>query len=389
MKKFIQNTIYFIKETDNLLMLFSVLASVFGMVMVYSATRCDLSDGEKISSDVVTMIAAVAIGIVLALLISLIDFDAFGRFWFIIGAFGVLLMVIVLIFGVAPASRPDARCWLDFKLFYFQPSELVKICFIITFATHLNRVKETLNKFKTVMLLLVHMAIPVLLILLSGDAGSAVVFVLIAAVMLFVAGLNWKYILGGFVLACAAVPLLWLKMSSFQKERFIVIVNPDAYPDTAYQQTTGLTAIGSGGFTGEGLFKGVYTQAGTVPESQNDFVFTVIGEELGFIGCVLAIVLLIAIVFRIINDGKKSDTFNGALMCYGVASVIAIQSVINIAMCLRLGPVIGITLPFFSAGGSSSLCLYIGLGVVLSIYRSTHNRKPVDYRVGSIVSPFN
>ena len=388
MRKFKESVLFFISETDKILLLLCLLTSSFGVLMVHSATLSTLKDGQAFSSDVRTMIIAIILGVIVALVISLIDIEAIIKLWPAVAGFGILLMIIVLIFGVAPSVREDARTWLDLGIFYFQPSELVKICFIITFSVHLNVIKDNLNSFKNIAFLGIHALIPVGLVMISGDDGSALVFILIAICMLFVAGIDWKYMLGGAVLALAAIPLLWVKMNNFQKERFIVIFNPDLHPGTAYQQNMSLSAIGSGGVFGRGLFNGTYTQNRTVPESKNDMIFSVVGEELGLFGAFLALGLILLVIFRIIQTGKRSNSNTANLICYGIGSMIAVQTLINIAMCLRLGPVIGITLPFFSAGGSSTLCLYAGLGVILSVYRSTHNIKATNYRMTSIRSPF-
>ncbi|MBR5976357.1 MAG: FtsW/RodA/SpoVE family cell cycle protein, partial [Clostridia bacterium] len=203
------------------------------------------------------------------------------------------------------------------------------------------------------------------------------------------AGISWKYILAAVILVGAAIPLLWFKFfSDYQKQRFIVIVDPEAYPDVAYQQNRGITAICNGGFLGEGLFKGTYTQQGAVPVSESDMIFTVICEELGFVGGFAAFLLLLLIILRVVRDGRKSGDTAATFMGYGIAAMIAAQMIINIAMCLRVGPVIGITLPFFSAGGSSTLCLYIGLGLAFSAYRTTYNSKPKNFRVSRTATPF-
>lgn len=336
-----------------------------------------------------TMIVAICLGLFMAMVISLIDCDIICKLWPIWAAMSVALMLIVMSpLGVAPPSRPDSQVWIDLKFFYFQPSELVKVFFIITFSTHLNAVKHTINKLGTLALLGVHAAVPILLVMKSGDDGSALVFICIAIGMLFVAGIDWKYMLAGFIAILAAVPLFWVKLSEFQKARFIVIFDPERYPDTAYQQNRGLAAIGQGGFFGTGLFKGPYTQAGAVPVSESDMIFTVVAEELGLLGGMIALGLIIGVIYRIISSGKKAVSGPALLMSYGLAAMIASQTFINVAMCLRVGPVIGITLPFFSAGGSASLCLYIGLGLAFSLYRTAYNQKPMNFRLSSIRSPF-
>lgn len=388
MSKVRESIAYFFKKTDKVLVLLCLLASSYGVLVVSSATKRTLNDGQLISSSAKTMMIAIVLGLTIAIFISLIDYEVVLKIWPIIAGFGILLMILVFIFGKAPSARQDARTWLDLKVFYFQPSELVKTIFIITFAVHLNAVKNDINKFKNFILLGMHAMVPVGLVMKSGDDGSALVFILIAICMIFVAGISWKYILACCVLLISIIPIVWVKLSSFQKERFIVIVHPELYPNTAYQQNMGLSAIGSGGIFGRGLFKGPFTQSGSVPEAKNDMIFSVVGEELGIVGAIIALLLIFLVIYRILKIGKRSNSFLANLICYGIGSMITCQAIINLAMCLKIGPVIGITLPFFSAGGSSTLCLYIAIGVALSIYRSTHESKYNDFRTRNITSPY-
>ncbi|MDD6807753.1 MAG: FtsW/RodA/SpoVE family cell cycle protein [Oscillospiraceae bacterium] len=388
MKKIIASISYFFKGLDKLLLSLCLLTSAFGVLMVFSAKYHKMAEGALLPSEARTMIIAIALGLILALIISLIDYDIMCKLWPVWAVLSVALMILVMAIGVAPQSRPDSRVWLDLKIFFFQPSELVKIFFIITFSTHINAVKQNINKIGTIILLAIHALIPVLLVMKSGDDGSALVFIFIAIGMIFISGIDWKYIAGILVLAVAAIPVLWVKLSEFQKARFIVIFNPEKYPDTAYQQTKGLAAIGKGGFLGTGFLKGPYTQSGAVPVSESDMIFTVIAEEFGLLGGIIALLLILAIIIRIISNGRKAINIQAGLMSYGLAIMIAAQTIINVAMCLRVGPVIGITLPFFSAGGSSSLCLYIGIGLALSVYRTNYNQKPSNFRLSSIRSEF-
>ncbi len=388
MRKIKDQVVHFVKGTDKLLLILSLLASVYGITMVYSAKIHSASSG--IPRDALVMVIAVLGGLIGAMIISLIDYDIFTRLWFIWAIAGVGLMLLVMSpLGVAPPNRPDSQVWIDLGFFYFQPSELVKVLFIITFSFHLNAVKSDINKPLNVLLLGVHALIPTLLVMKSGDDGSAAVFLCIAFAMLFLGGISWKYIVSVLAVVAAAIPLLWFKFfSDYQKQRFIVIVNPEAYPDVAYQQNRGLTAISNGGFLGMGLFKGTCTQRGSVPVSESDMIFTVVCEEFGFLGGIVALALICAVIIRIVKTGKKSADWSATLMCYGLGTMIASQTIINIAMCLRVGPVIGITLPFFSAGGSSSLCLYVGLGLAFSAYRTIYNQKPKNFRISGVSSPF-
>jgi rod shape determining protein RodA len=255
---------------------------------------------------------------------------------------------------------------------------------------HLELLRDKINRISSVVLLGIHAMIPVGLVVLTGDMGSALVFMIMTIGMLFFAGLHWGYFACGGLLVLAASPLIWMFVfSEYQRTRFLALFRPEDFTDESYQQLKGLNALGSGGFFGQGLFKGAYTQAGIVPESENDMIFTSIGEETGFFGCLIALGLLFAMVVKMIQTGKKARDFSSQIACYGVAAMIASQTVINVGMCLMVLPVIGITLPFFSAGGSSTLCLYIGIGLVFSIYRYNHSRGAVNFRLSRIASPFS
>lgn len=390
MKKYFSVIKRFVSETDKLLLLLILATSVFGILMVHSATLWELPAGESISRDATVMIIAAVAGIIITLVISAIDYELIMKLWPIIGAFCVGLMIVTLIFGVAPPARPDSKCWLQFGSVYFQSSELVKVGFVITYAMHLELCKDNLNKPLNIILLGIHAMIPVGLVLLTGDMGSALVFIMIALAMLYFAGLHIGFFAAGGILAIAAAPLIWMFVfSNIQRNRFLALFRPEEFSDEIYQQLRGINALGSGGFFGQGYLNGTYTQAGIVPEVENDFIFTAIGEETGFFGCIIALGLLFTIVFKMIKTGKEARDFSASLACYGIASMIVAQVIINIGMCLMLLPVIGITLPFFSAGGTSTLCLYIGIGLVFSIYRYNRSREAVNFRLTKIASPFS
>ncbi len=390
MKKIFSLSKRFIAETNKTLFFLILAASIFGILMVHSATLCGLEDGQFISRDATVMIIAAVMGLIITLIISAIDYELIMKLWPIIGIVCIVLMVVTLLFGVAPESRPDARSWLAFGPIYFQTSELVKIGYVITFSMHLELCRDTINKPLSVLLLGIHALVPVGLVVLTGDMGSALVFVFMTVAMLYFAGLHIGFFAGGGLLAIASSPLIWMYVfDDYQRNRFLALIKPEEFEAESYQQLKGMNALGSGGFFGQGLFNGTYTQGGIVPESENDFIFTAIGEETGFFGCIVCLGLLFAICFIMIKTGKNARDFSSQLACYGIASMIAAQVVINIGMCIMLLPVIGITLPFFSAGGTSTLCLYVGVGLVFSIYRFNRSREAVNFRLTKIASPFS
>lgn len=365
------------RQSDKILLTVAVILSFFGMLMVCTATY----DGASfLSRDTVVMFVALVLGLVACIIISVIDYEVIYKLWFLVAGGCLFLMFLLIPFGVAPDGRSDATSWLKFGPVFFQPSEILKIGFIITFSYHLSKIKNDLESIKNVALLCIHAAIPVLLVVLTGDMGSALIFLFMFIGMMFVAGVHWLYFPAGILMVISASPIVWYKVfSDIQRDRILALFNPDAYPDEIWQQSQAINAIKAGGFTGSGLFKGEYTHSGLVPECENDMIFSVVCEELGFIGGFVLLLLFCALAYRIIIIGKKSGNFAAELMCYGVAIMIIAQVVVNIGMCLMLLPVIGITLPFISAGGSSTLCIYLAIGLVMSVYRSGYGIKLEDY----------
>lgn len=393
MKQILKSVKNFIKETDKILLVLCAVTSLFGSVMVLSATLHTAAEGARLTRDFKVMIAAVCLGLATAIIISIIDYEFIIKMWPLVAAVSIGLMLLLFVpgVGVGPDERPDAKTWISLlggKIF-FQPSEIVKIGFIITFGVHLEKVKSNINHILTLIPLAVHALIPIALVMKSGDMGSALVFMIITVAMLYVSGLHCLYFVAGGVSLVAALPLVWIfVLKNIQKSRFLALIYPELYPDIIYQQERGLAAIGGGGLTGQGLFKGNYTQLGMVPMSKNDMIFSVVGEELGFVGCAIALLLLTLIVIRIARTGRLDKVGNTKVMCYGVVAMIAGQVIINIGMCLELLPVIGITLPFFSAGGSSNLCLYLAIGLIMSFYRYNQQRDIIDIGFANIDNPF-
>lgn len=380
----------FIKGTDLITVFLCTALSVFGTVAVSSATF-SADAGTVISRDTRVMILAFCLGIVAAFIISVIDYDIILKLWPLIGIAGIGLMMSLFLIGVSPDARSDAISWLKLPgQLYFQPSEIVKIGFIVTFAFHLSKVKNDISSLKTVFFLCVHAMIPIVLVVATGDMGSALIFCMMFIGMMLVAGVHWAYFPAGALIIAAASPVIWLKVfDNIQRNRILALFNPEAYPTEIYQQNQALKAIQNGGFTGMGLYKGELTQSTLLPEKQNDMIFSAICEEFGFIGALILLSLFLLLAIRIVAVGKRSKNFAAEMMCYGVAFMLIAQAVINIGMCTRLLPVIGITLPFISAGGSSTVCVYLAIGLVLSIYRSSGTISyENDYRFARIAREY-
>lgn len=370
--KILRSTGRFIRQTDLLLLLSCVAAAGYGLVLVYSAT---VSSGGT-WKDCLTQLVCIVAGIAAALALSRIDYENIALIWPVLAGGAVVLMGLTFTSLGYSVPGTDDQNWLEISLgsrsFLFQPSELMKIIFILTFSKHLTTVREHINHPLTVLLLCVHGLFPAGLVALQGDDGNAAIFLLMFAAMLFAGGVKPLYFLIGLIGVLGAVPIVWNRLTPDKQARFLCVIFPDKYPDTGWQQQTGLAAMGSGQLWGTGYLQGgghgLYAR-------NNDFIFTVAGEEFGFIGSLLLIVMLVLIVFAIFRNAMGARDRLGMFIAIGMMSLIGFQSLVNIGMTVRLLPVLGITLPFFSAGGSSVLTLFLGIGLVLSVHHYSHAGK--------------
>lgn len=367
-----QKRIGFFGRLDFVTAITAIIGSIYGVALVFSATYSRLPEGAIMTSEVRSMLVSVFGGIIMALIVCNIDYEIISKLWPLIAGGCVLLMIITMLFGTAAnADRQDARSWLDLGFITFQTSELLKVGFIISFSYHLDMVKEHINRLKTIVLLVIHGMIPIGLVLATGDAGSALVFLIMFIGMLFFAKVHIGYFAAGICALIVAFAGAWKLgiIDGIQRERITALFYPEQYADTLYQQTNGKIAIGSGGWFGQGYLHGAMTQNGDVPVNDSDMILSVAGEELGYIGTMAVIAILLILVIRVLTTGLRARDNVGYLMCSGITVMLFAQIFINIGMELSWLPCIGITLPLFSAGGSSSLCIYLALGIEMSVYR--------------------
>lgn len=370
MRNFMVKIADFFRESDKLLIGLCFFAASYGCLAVFSTTHY-LETVRPVFVQALCMGA----GLVAAAVISSFETETIYKLWPLVAAGGVIPVILTFFIGVAPEGTDD-RAWLDLGFTTFQPAELLKICFIVTFSLHIMKVKPNINKLKYLIPLCLHGAFPVLLIHLQGDDGTALVFAVMMLCMLWAGGLSWKYFLAGFIAVLIASPLIYFFiMNDDQRARFMVLFDLEAnIQDIGYQQWRGRMALANGGLFGQGFLKGSLTQTGVIPESFNDFIFVSIGEEFGLFGCLAVLILLGAICLRCIRIARITTNEGGKVMCVGVFAMIFAQSAINIGMCTSLLPVIGITLPFFSSGGTSLLCLFFGIGLALNVYMHRNSR---------------
>ena len=382
LKRIKESIIEVIQGADLILLGLCCTASLYGIAMIFSATRYN-EDNRK----VLVQTAALLIGIVVYFAISMIDLELLMKRWKWIAAFNAGFILLLLTpFG---REQDGNRAWLKFPFLPVSigPAEVVKITFIILLAWQfqwLLEEKRDLKSFSSAFMAAGHaFGMAGLYFIVSRDMGNAMMFVLIFVVMAFVSGfaLRWFVLLGAAgTIGGIAVWTLDL-LPSYMKNRFLVLFDHSYdVQNQGYQQTRSLLTIGGGGFWGQGYLHGTQTQAGTgsIPARHTDLIFAVIGEELGFVGATLAILILVAIIIRVVIVGRRSGSMFHTCVCVGIASMLAFQMIINIGMCLFIMPVIGLTLPFFSYGGSSIVTLFAAMGFVSGGGQGVPSVQPIE-----------
>ena len=352
-----------IKNIDLGIVISTILLIVYGMISISSATH--IRSGGSMGTLKVQIIAFI-LGIIGVILILLIDYKTFGDNYVLIYITNVFLLTLVLIIGF---STKGTRGWIDLGPVNMQPSEVVKIGYILTFAKYLEKKKDNLNKLIDVLPAMLHLGLIVGLIMLQPDTGTALVFIFISIFMLFAAGISYKIIAGAFGSFLISLPIIWkLFLKPYQKNRILVFLNPELDPMGAgYHVIQSKTAIGSGQFLGKGLFEGTQNNLGFILERHTDFIFSVIGEELGLVGALVLMMLFLWLLLRCIHIAKVSKDDYGMLICVGIISMFLFHIFENIGMTIGLMPVTGIPLPFISYGGSNLLTNMAAVGLVLNV----------------------
>lgn len=349
------------RKYDPFLCTVLVITIIMGFLAIASAT-----DSLDKTRYLLVQGSAVFLGLILLIIIQNFDYNKFGSLARYIYIANILLLILVLFIG--KGDEVGTRGWIRIGFIGIQPSEIVKIGFIITFAKHIS-VTEDINNPKSLALLLLHAAVIIFLILLQPDYGTATVFIAIMLSMLFVAKISRKYIVGALGAFAVLAPILWFfVLKDYQKDRFFAFLKPEADPlGSGYHVTQSKIAIGSGGTIGTGLFKGVQTQLGYLPEKQTDFIFAVIGEEMGLWGTILVLVLLLCVILKCFYVAQNSSDFFGELICVGVGTMFLFHTFENIGMCIGLAPVTGIPLPFISYGGSNMLASLLAVALIINV----------------------
>ena len=361
------------RQSDMVLWSLCTVATFYGMLLILSATHTVYHGSLKY---VAVQGAGWVIGTVAYFLLSGVDIVELSKKWK--WFFGFNIGFILLLLTPLGIVRNGNRAWLGVSWFpmNIQPAEIVKITFIILLARQLVHLSETqdLKRFSNVIQPTAHVLFMFgLYYIISHDAGSGLVYLFVFVCLAFAAGFAKRWLILGIGGAAGGLVAAWdlkLLRGDWYKRIMVVLDHSFEPQGKGWQQTRGMLALGSGGLTGQGLFHGTQTQSPyrtSLPERQTDFIFCVCGEELGFIGCMLIILILLAIVIRCFAVAHGANTRMEGLVCVGMAGMLIFQTIANIGMCLFLLPVVGLTLPFFSYGGSSIVTLFAAMGVVSGI----------------------
>ena len=352
MRKFGAKLLEVLRKGDMVLLALCVLTSVFGIVMVAASTAYDGS-----SRYVIIQTGALITGILLYLALTAFDIDILAGQRTLLFLFNTAFLAMLLVWGVEGTS--GNKSWLHFPFlpFNIQPAEVCKITYIIILAKTMSLNRNRISSLRSVGTLTFHMLwIVALIVVISHDTGVALIFMFLFVVMAYVAAVSpylWKYFI-----------------RDDQKQRILALIDPSIDPDglgVLWQTNKSLEALRNGGLTGQGLFHGDLTSIGYLPAQHTDSIFSSIGEQLGMLGCLAALLLLLAIVLRCIQVGMKSPDYMNRLICIGIASMLLFQILINVGVCLGLFPVVGLALPFLSYGGSSILTSFLAMGIVSGI----------------------
>jgi rod shape determining protein RodA len=354
-----------LKNLDWVLLVAVVLVVAFSLVVIASATHANLSERDDPYYFVKRQTFLFVIGVIGLFFTLAIDYHTIASQATYLYFTNLALLASVLLLG---NEAKGAARWIEIGPFPLQPSEPAKIIIIITLANLVAKLIGDINKFTDLFPIFVHVGIPMLLIMIQPDLGTSLVFIAILMGVFFIAGIKWQFIFTIIGTGVAMVPVLWGFLKDYQQKRILVFLDPSIDPTgSGYHVIQSMIAIGSGRMTGQGLFAGPQNQLDFLPEQHTDFIFSVVGEELGFIGAVFLLVLYFIIIYRGIRIIGQARDLLGALIATGIVSLLTFQLLVNVGMTIGIMPVTGLPLPLVSYGGSSLLSTMIGIGLLLNV----------------------
>ena len=371
MHRFIEELKDFSKKADWVLLIMCLVTAGFGLIVIASATQAPKFEGTG-PRYIIIQLVAIALGVFLFAVVSAIDVDFISEHRMALMLFNVFLLLLLIPFGTDNGS--GNRSWLHFPGFpvNIQPAEICKITYILIMASVMASHQNNISGIPSVMHMVLHLGLLVgLNMVLSSDAGVSLIFVFIFIGMAFGGGVSlWWFALAIGAIA-AAIPIVFPLLGEYQQERILVLIDPEfdkMGTGARYHSKINLQSLTGGGLTGQGLFNGNRTQGGNLFAQHTDYIFSSIGEELGFFGCVIVMLLELAIIARCVYVGVRCQDYMRRQICYGAASALMFQVMINVGMCIGVMPVIGLTLPLISYGGSSVVTIFAMLGLVSGAY---------------------
>ena len=366
MRRYLDELRDFTKKGDMVLLIICLIVSFFGLVVIASATSADKFEGNF--RYIAIQLGATVLGVMMYALVSSVDLDVLSEHRMAMVVFNTLLLLMLIPFGTD--NDTGNRSWLDFPLLpiNIQPAEICKITYIVIMASVMASHQNRISHISSVMHMVLHLGLLVgLNMVLSSDAGVSLIFVFIFIGMTFAGGVSiWWFVIAIAAIA-AAFPVLWNFLGEYQQNRILILFDESIDPlgiNERYHYKINLQSLTGGGLTGQGLFDGNRTQGGNLFAQHTDYIFSSIGEELGFLGCVLVMLMELAIIARCIYVGMRCQDYMRRVVCFGAASALMFQVMINVGMCIGAMPVIGLTLPLISYGGSSVVTIYAMLGLV-------------------------
>lgn len=355
------------RKGDMVLLMLALVASLFGLVMI-SAASAYMGNSRYLTVQSLALVG----GVLIYLIFTAVDVDLIAGWRGALFVFNAAFIALLLVWGVQ--GNTGNLSWLEFPFlpFNIQPAEVCKITYILILAKTMSVYQNRVSSLRCVGQLAFHMLFIVAeIILISSDTGVALIFIFIFLVMCYVGGVNAAWFLGGAGAFALAAPTLWkYVIREDQKNRILALYDPTIDPtglNELWQTNRQLQALRNGGLSGQGLFNGSMTKNGSIPAQHTDAIFCTVGEQLGMIGCLAVLLLLLAVVARVVYVGVKSPDGMNRMICMGVAAMLLFQILINVGMCIGILPIIGLALPFFSYGGSSLITTYLALGIVSSI----------------------
>ena len=369
----------FFRKGDMVLLVMCLAISAFGCLMIASTNNY-----RNFTRHVIVQVAAIGLGVFFYAVMSSIDLEFFSEHRRALIVFSLFLLLLLIPFGTDLGS--GNKSWLDLRFLpvNIQPAEICKIFYILINASIMSSHQNHVSSFRSMF----HMGIQLVIlvgtnVLISRDAGVSLIFVFIFIGMAFAGGVKLIWFLFGGGLLVAAAPIIWNKLfSEHQKNRFLVLFDPTIDPqgiDERYHMVRSLKSLTGGGVTGQGLFEGNRTQAGVLPSQHTDFIFSAIGEELGYLGCILVVIMMFCLVARCIWVGTRSSDYMRRMVCFGAAAALFFQVCVNVGMCMGVMPVIGLTLPLISYGGSSIVTIFAMLGLVSGVHARPSPRSHERY----------